>query len=132
MVRYILAWVPMLLIAVANGALRQLTFANALSETHAHQLSTLIGSVLIGAFIWLVIRRWPPTSARHAIWIGLVWTFLTVVFETFMSLVLQSHSLTQVLHEYNLLAGRVWVLFLAWLTLAPWIFFHLHNVKSRT
>ena len=127
MIRYVLAWVPMLIIAVANGALRQATFAKVMPELRAHQLSTLIGSVSIGLFIWLVIRMWPPSSGRQAVLIGVVWLLLTVAFEFFMGLVLAHRSLAQVLHDYNLLAGRVWVLFLAWLTLAPWVFFRLRN-----
>jgi hypothetical protein len=38
-----------------------------------------------------------------------------------MGLVLSRKPLAQVLLDYNLLEGRVWVLFLAWLTLAPWL-----------
>ena len=127
MIRYVLAWFPMLVIAIANGALRQLTYARVMSEPHAHQLSTIIGSVCIGAFIWYVIRTWPPSSSRRALLIGFLWGLLTVVFESFMGLILQHLSLQQVLHEYNLLAGRVWTLFLIWLVVAPWLFFRIRQ-----
>jgi hypothetical protein len=127
LMRYRFAWVAMLMIAVANGLLRQLTFAKVMPELRAHQLSTLIGSVLIGLFIWQVIRRWPPLSERHALRIGFAWLLLTVVFEFFMGLVLSRKPLAQVLLDYNLLEGRVWVLFLTWLTLAPWLFFHFRK-----
>ncbi len=123
MVRYALAWVLMLVIAIANGALRQATFGKVLSELRAHQLSTLIGSVLMGLFIWFVIRAWPPSSGRQALLIGLIWLVLTVAFEFFMGLVLAHRTLAEVLRDYNLFAGRIWVLFLIWLTLAPWVFF---------
>ena len=123
--RYVLAWVAMLGIAIANGALRQTTFGKVLPELRAHQLSTLIGAVVIGAFIWVVIQRWPPSSSREAIAIGLVWVSLTVAFEFFMGLVLLQRPLTQVLADYNVFAGRVWVLFLLWLTVAPWLFFRV-------
>jgi hypothetical protein len=126
-IRYVLAWFPMLLIAVANGALRQMTFAKVMPELRAHQLSTLIGSVLIGVFIWFVIRTWFPLSSGQALVIGLVWLLLTVAFEFFMGLVLAHRPLSQVLHDYNLMAGRVWVLFLMWLTVAPWVFFRLRH-----
>ncbi len=125
MLTYILAWLPMLLIAVANGALRQTVFAKFMPELRAHQLSTLSGSVLIGVFIWFVIRAWPPSSAGEAWLIGAVWLVLTVAFETFMGLALQRRPLAQVLGEYDLRAGRVWVLFLLWLTAAPWVFYTL-------
>lgn len=127
MTRYVLAWVPMLVIAIANGALRQATFAKVMPELRAHQLSTVIGSVLIGLFIWFVVRTWPPSSSRQALHIGLVWLVLTVAFEFFMGLVLAHRPLSQVLNDYNPLAGRVWILFLIWLTLAPWVFFRLRR-----
>jgi len=127
LIRYVLAWVAMLMIAVANGALRRATFAKIMPEVRAHQLSTLIGSVLIGLFIWLVIRRWPPSSGRQALLIGIIWVLLTVSFEFFMGLVLAHRSLAEVFRDYNLLEGRVWVLFLIWLTLAPWAFFRLRG-----
>lgn len=113
----------MLLIAIANGALRQFTFGRVLSELRAHQLSTLIGSVFIGSFIWYVISRFPPTSSGHAFSIGIMWLSFTVVFEFFMGLVLSRQALSKVLHDYNLLAGRVWVLFITLITVAPWLFY---------
>jgi hypothetical protein len=125
--KYVLVWIPMLVIAVANGALRQLIFAKVMSELRAHQLSTLIGSLFMGIFIWLIVHIWPPSSGHQALLVGLIWLGLTVAFEFFMGLVLQHRPLAQVLDQYNLFAGRVWVLFLTWITLAPWLFFRLQN-----
>ena len=130
MLRYILAWFPLLAIAVANGALRQGTYGKAMPELHAHQLSTLIGMAAIGAFVWLIVRLWPPTSNRQALGIGFVWLALTVAFEFFMGLVLASRPLTEVLADYNVFRGRVWVVFLTWLTFAP-LFFHRLGLRSR-
>lgn len=125
LIRYILAWVPMLMVAVANGAIREATFAKSMPELRAHQLSTLSGSVLIGLVIFFVIRSWPPSSGGQALLIGIVWVLLTITFEFFMGLALMRRPLAQVLHDYNLLAGRLWVILLAWLALAPWVFFNL-------
>ena len=127
MFRYVLAWIPMLVIAVANGAVRQLTFGKVMSEPHAHQLSTLTGSFFIGAFIWFIVRIWPPSSGRQALLVGLVWVLLTVAFETFMGLVLQHRPIRDVLYEYDLSASRVWPLFIVWLGVAPWIFFRIRR-----
>jgi hypothetical protein len=127
MVRYLLAWLALLVIAVANGALRQFTFGKHMSELRAHQLSTFIGAVLIGVLIWLLVRKWPPSSGRQALLVGLMWLVLTVAFEFFMGLVLAGRPLSQVLHDYNLFAGRVWVLFLVWLAAAPWVFYRLRD-----
>jgi hypothetical protein len=127
MLRYLLAWIPMLIIAVANGALRQASYGRAMPELRAHQLSTLIGMILIGAFIWLVVRRWPPSSGAQGFRIGLVWVALTVAFEFFMTVVLMGRPVAAALADYDLLAGRLWVLFLAWLAVAPWLFVRLRS-----
>ncbi|HEV2438301.1 MAG TPA: hypothetical protein VG077_20115, partial [Verrucomicrobiae bacterium] len=74
-----------------------------------------------------VIHVWPPSSGSQAIAIGLIWLCLTVIFEFFMGLVLMNRSLAQVLADYNLLAGRVWLIFLVWLTVAPWLFFRFNS-----
>lgn len=123
MTRYIALWLVLLVAAVGNGALREATFAKAMPELRAHQLSTAIGSVLIGVLIWLFVRIWPPPSSRDAIAIGVVWLCMTVAFEFFMGRVLRKKSAQELLADYNLLKGRVWVLFLAWLTIAPWFFY---------
>ena len=125
MIRYVSAWFPMLLLAIANGALRQLTFGKTLSELRAHQLSTATGSALIGFVIWTVFRLWPPVSAGQAWATGAVWLALTVFFETAMGRFLQHRSWREIFRDYNLFAGRVWVLFLVWLALAPYVFYRL-------
>jgi hypothetical protein len=125
MIRYLIAWVAMLFIAVANGAFRQLTFGKYMSEQHAHQLSTAMGIFLLGVFIWAVIRSWPPSSASQAITIGVMWLFLTAAFEFLFGHFVAGHSWARLLHDYNLLEGRVWVLVLVWVTLAPYIFYRL-------
>lgn len=39
--KWVLAWIPMILIAVANGALRKLWYGKDISELKAYQISTL-------------------------------------------------------------------------------------------
>jgi hypothetical protein len=129
LLRYVIAWIPMLLIAIANGAFRQLTFGKVMPELRAHQLSTVIGSFLIGLFIWAVVRLWPPASARQALSIGLVWLALTVAFEFVFGRFVMHRPWSQLLNDYNVIEGRMWVVFLIWLFLAPYVFFHLHRAK---
>lgn len=117
----------MLCIAIANGALRQLTFGKVMPELRAHQLSTIIGAILIGSFIWFVTSLFPPASNKHALLIGGIWLCFTVIFEFFMGLVLSRAPLSKVLHDYNLVEGRVWVSFLAWITVAPWLFYIIQD-----
>lgn len=125
MVRYVFAWVPMLFIAIANGALRQFTFGKAMPELRAHQLSTAIGAVLIGLYIYSILRIRPPSSGRQALAIGVLWLLLTVTFEFAFGRLVVHRPWALLFHDYDLCAGRIWVLFLAWITLSPYLFFRL-------
>lgn len=117
----------MVIIAIANGALRQLTFGKVMPELRAHQISTAIGSLLIGLFIYFVMRTWPPSSSKQAIAIGLIWLSLTVIFEFSMGRFILHRPWALLITDYDLASGRVWVLFLAWLTFSPYLFFRFRN-----
>ena len=122
---YVSAWFGLLVVAVLNGAVRQFTFGRHLSELRAHQWSTLLGVFLISGAVWWIIGYRPPHSGAQALGIGLLWSALTVAFETFMGRVLSKRSWPEVWSDYDLRAGRVWLLFLGWLALAPWVAYHL-------
>lgn len=125
MIKYLLAWFPMIPIAIVNGILRQYGYEKHLGELRAHQLSTLIGLLLFGAYIAGVIGLFPPDSAGQAMGIGLLWLVLTIGFEFGFGRYVAGHSWNRLLSDYNLLAGRLWVLVLAWLAGAPYLFYAL-------
>ncbi|HEX5512977.1 MAG TPA: hypothetical protein VFY81_01135, partial [Gammaproteobacteria bacterium] len=76
-VRYILAWVPMAVLAILNGTLRQFTYGKVMSTLHAHQLSTVTLILIFFAYVWLLNSLWPLPSLTQAVLIGLVWLLLT-------------------------------------------------------
>ena len=123
--KYVLVWVQMVAIAIANGALRESWYGQHLSELAAHQLSTLTAVILFGVYIWFVVRFWPPTSAAQAVAVGLLWLVMTITFEFLFGHYLAGHSWERLLHDYNLLAGRVWPLVLVWVAVAPYLFFRM-------
>ena len=67
MLKYILAWFPMVAIAIANGVLRESWYGKHVSELAAHQISTLTGIILFGVYIWLVVRFWRPASPGQVV-----------------------------------------------------------------
>lgn len=123
MLKYVLLWFPMAAVAVANGVLRQTTYGPRMGELRAHQLSTITGIVLIGLFMWAVLRVWPPRSSRQAAAIGLVWAAMTLAFEFLFMHYVAGHSWQRLLAEYDLPAGRVWVFVPLWVAAAPYLFF---------
>jgi hypothetical protein len=123
MLKFILAWIPMVLIAILNGIVREAWYANHLPELRAHQVSTLTAVVLFGIYIWVIIRVWRPESSRQAILIGLIWLALTVAFEFLFGHFVMGHPWSRLLNDYNILAGRVWSVVLLWITVAPYVFY---------
>lgn len=130
MYKYAIAWLPLLLIAVLNGALRAVFYGRFLSELRAHQVATVLAIILFGFYIRFVIDLWRPESARQALHVGMLWVGMTVAFEFLFMHYVAGHSWRSLLHDYNLLAGRVWVLLLAWLAIAPYVFFQLQRRKQ--
>jgi hypothetical protein len=127
MTKYLLAWIPMVLIAIVNGLLRQAWYGRHFAELQAHQLSTLIGALLLGVYMKTIMRHWKPVSAVQAITIGMAWCGLTVVFEFLFGHFVAGHSWTRLLQDYDLLAGRVWSLLLVWVLVAPYFFYRLRK-----
>lgn len=121
--KYILAWIPMLFIAILNGAVREIWLVNYLGELRAHQVSSATGIVLLGVYIWVIIRNWRPESAAAAVAVGLIWLMMTVAFEFLFGFYVRGLSWDQLVHAYNIFAGQVWVLVLAWVTIAPYLFY---------
>lgn len=120
--KYVLAWFPMVGIAVANGTLRELWYGRHLSDLAAHQLSSLTAVLLFGAYIRFVVRTWRPSSAAQALAVGLLWLVMTVAFEFLFGHYIAGHSWERLLHDYDLLAGRIWPLVLVWVAVAPRLF----------
>ena len=125
--KYALAWIPLVFIAIANGALRELWYGKYVGGLAAHQLSTASGILLFGVYIRVVIRVWRPPTAGHAVGVGLMWLAMTIAFEFVFGHYVQGQPWNILLHDYNLLAGRLWVLVLVWVTLAPYVFHRLQK-----
>lgn len=118
----LLAWLAMLAVSVGNGVLREVSYGPLTDERTAHQLSTLTSIVLLGLVMWLFLRRQPPASGRAALGIGLLWMGLTIAFEFLFFHYVGGHSWSTLLANYDLAGGRLWVLVLLWLLLAPSLF----------
>lgn len=121
--KYVSAWVPMVVIAIANGVLREATYGKRMTELRAHQLSTLSGMVLFTLYIWGVTTFWPLETSGRAIAVGLTWLVLTLAFEFLFGHYVAGHPWSRLLQDYNLLAGRVWVFIPIWVAVAPYVFY---------
>lgn len=117
----------MLLVSIANGAVRDFTYGKHMNELKAHQLSTISSVLLLGVVIWGFVRLFPPASRQEAVSIGILWMALTVAFEFIFFHFVGGHSWTELLANYNVLQGRVWVVVLVWVAIAPYVFYRLRH-----
>lgn len=99
----------MIVLAVLNGTARDLWYKKYMSELTAHQLSTASLIILLWVYISFVIKKFPPASAAQSIYIGIAWLLLTLAFE-FGFGSYRGKSMNELLADYNLLKGRIWIL----------------------
>ena len=125
-IKYFLLWLPMIAIAFANAALRELIFLKHFSEFRAHQLSTITLIILCSVYVWLVSPALHIQNNKQALLIGFVWVLLTVAFEFSLGR-LTNKSWEYLLRDYNIFAGRIWLLFLITLFLLPYVFYALKD-----
>ena len=117
----------MVLLAVINGTARDLGYKKYVSELTAHQLSTVSLIILLWFYIGFVIKKFPPSSTIQSIWIGIVWLLLILAFEFGFGLY-RGKSMSELLLDYNLLKGRIWILIPIWTTIAPHIFYRIRSL----
>jgi hypothetical protein len=122
-----LIWIPMVFIAIVNGAARDLWYNTYTGELLAHQISTLTALLLFSLYVWALLRIFPPQSSRHAVAIGLLWLGLTIAFEFLFGHYVAGLPWSRLWSDYNVLAGRLWMLIPLWLAAAPVVFYRLQK-----
>lgn len=128
---YTLAWFPMVLIAIANGSLRQFGYGPHLGELAAHQISCFTAVLFFSIYTWILSRRWPLSGAGQALAVGGIWLVLTVAFEFLFGFYAAGHSLERLLADYNVWAGRLWVFVLASVAFLPYAVYRLRSSRGK-
>jgi len=117
--KYIAGWFGLLLVAMINGAIRDVLYKPYVGELFAHQLSTVIGIILFAFVIRYYTMIWPLASSRQSWLIGFIWLAMTISFEFLFFHYASGVPWEFLLHDYNIFEGRLWVLVLVWTTIAP-------------
>ena len=79
--RALLIWLGILLLANINGAVRELWLIPALGPTPGRALSTILLSGLVFLVSWLSITWIAPLTPHDALLVGTLWLVLTLAFE---------------------------------------------------
>lgn len=118
LLRALVIWFAILLLASLNGAVRDLIVAPRIGDTIARALSTVILCALVVLVTWLSIRWIGPRRPQQALGVGFFWLVLTLLFE-FGAGRLSGKSWSTLLADYDVFQGRIWVLVPVVTLLAP-------------
>lgn len=98
------------MLGVANGVSREKIYTDAVGDDAAHVISTGTLLALLGGYVWLLQRLWPLGNRREALSVGAAWTAMTVAFEFGFGHWVDGDSWSALLENYDVSAGRVWIL----------------------
>lgn len=122
MTKYLFLWFPMLFIAMANGFLREAWFRKHMSVHTAHQISTFTLIFLFACYMAVIFRNFRLQNGTQAIQVGVMWMIMTLLFEFGFGR-WRGNSWSEMLADYNILQGRLWVLVPLWICIAPYLFY---------
>ncbi|MBN1454784.1 MAG: hypothetical protein JW945_00820 [Methanomicrobia archaeon] len=116
-------WVLLLILAIVNATLRNTLYGPILkNELLAHQISTGTAIVLFLTTMYVFFSRTrAPYTGTDLIIIGILWLALTIAFEFCFGHYILGNPWSRLLHDYNLFAGRLWILVLVTILVGPYV-----------
>ena len=112
-------WCGLLVVAIANGVVREVWLSPAFREVAGSVVSSVVLCVAIVLVTWLTVDWMRPTRPRAAILIGSLWLALTLAFELLGGRYLLGARWTALFADFDLAAGRLFVFVLLSTWLAP-------------
>jgi hypothetical protein len=116
---WLLAWVGAPVLAIVNGAARELVYKDQVGESAANQISVAPLLALLALYFWALQRRWPLATRRDALSIGAIWVALSVLFEFGFGHYVEGDSWADLSQNYDATAGNIWILILLWIAAGP-------------
>jgi uncharacterized membrane protein YhaH (DUF805 family) len=117
--RSLVVWVLMLVMASINGAVREALLIPRMGDGAGRAISTFMLSSLVLVLTFVTVRWIGPRSALDAWIVGGLWFALTLGFEFLAGHFLFGNPWSQLLEDYNVFRGRIWILVLITIILAP-------------
>lgn len=113
------AWVGMVGLAILNATARELFVTPTVGDYAAHVISTATLLVLLAGYVTVYLRRMPGHTRRERVVVGVLWAGLTVAFEVGFGLFVAGATPADLLQQYDVTQGYVWILVPLFLLVAP-------------
>jgi hypothetical protein len=117
--RWIGAWAGAAVLGIVNGAIRELTYKDRVGKSTTNQISGATLIALLALYFKALQGRWPLATTRDAVSVGASWTVLTVLFEFGFGHYVDGDSWEELLENYDLTEGNLWMLVLLWIGAGP-------------
>ena len=131
-------WSAIMLAAILNGAARDLFLMPRFGDPIARAVSSLTLAALILLVTWISLPWIKPASMGDAWWIGALWMTMTLAFEFGAGHYVFHTPWKELVADYNILAGRLWILVLVSTFISPALVEHfrrnqwpIHGNRSR-
>ena len=112
-------WVVLAISAIIVATFRNEVLLPPLRERTAHQIGTLLFLTVQSLIIYFFIKHIRLRETRTAIFIGMFWLTLTIIFEFLFGHYVVGHPWEKLFADYNISKGRIWVLVLINNVVAP-------------
>jgi hypothetical protein len=120
--RALAVWLGILVLASLNGAFRDLVMMPRLGDTVARAISTILLCVVVLLVTWLTLDWMGPRSRADTLAIGTLWVACTLAFEFLAGHYLFRKPWAELLADYDLRRGRIWIAVLVVTFAAPfWV-----------
>jgi hypothetical protein len=121
LLKALVLWIAILVLAILNGTLREKALIPAMGTFGGLIASGVILSVCIALIAFLAAPWYSPLSSSQYWLIGLFWLLLTLLFEFSFGRFVQHKDWAQLLQAYTFEGGNMWPVVLAVTLLSPWL-----------
>ncbi len=128
--KHLLSWPGMAVLASLNGAIRELTYADRLGQEQAHRLATVPLMVMLAQYFAFLAWKWPLRSMAEAWRLGAAWLGLTLAFEFGLGR-LEGKPWSELFGEYNVVAGRIWIVVVLFILAGPALTWRLSHRRAQ-
>jgi len=121
----ILIWLSIIPLAILNGGFREMVLISWLGENFANFISAIILCLMIFIVSLIFIPRIGKGNSKKSwaktYWeIGILWIFLTIVFETMLVLAMGG-NFRDMMAMYDITTGNFWLMVVLFIGIAPWL-----------
>ncbi len=121
-IKTIAIWFLLAMLATTNGIVRNSWYKPAVGDLLAHQISTFVFIIVLLTVSYLAFcRSFHELTDKTLLLIGFIWVLMTEAFEFLAGHYLFGNSWEKLFADYNIFAGRIWILVVIATLFAPYL-----------